>query len=121
MPDLSHANSEECENLSLKVLAVLRYSDDLTGENCESCSRKTKIERNCDMAEKEIQAYYHDALEIDINTCPLNCIFFGHYSFLDRYIYYTTTSAHMPNYDDCDSLFWNLYRKFDNYVNILKK
>jgi len=119
MQDLSQ-DSEEYENLSLKLIAIQMYSDDIKGLDCSTCEEKTKKKNNCDMNGEADDAYYHPVLEISINTCPLNCIFTGHYSFLDKYIYYTTTSAPMPSYEKCDANFWRLYRKFDNYKNLLE-
>ena len=117
MQDLSHVDYED---LSLKLIALQVYSDELRGLECATCSDKTKCDNNCEMELSHDSVYYHDLLEIDINTCPLNCIFTGHYSFVDKYIYYTTTTAMMPSYEDCDANFWRLYRKFDSYKNLLE-
>lgn len=120
MQDLSQDNNEEYEELSLKMLALQLYSDELVGLNCSTCEDETKKENNCDMKDTDVSVFYNDVLEISINTCPLNCIFIGHYSFIDKYIYYTTTSAQMPSYDDCDASFWRLYKKFDRYHKLLE-
>jgi len=114
MPELCQ---EEFEELSLKLLAVQMYGDELRDLNCDGCTKKKKL--NCEMDSDLEQAYYHEALELDINTCPLNCILSGHYSFYDRYIYYTETSAVMPTYEKCDALFWKQYKLFTRYKNIV--
>ena len=116
MPVLSEV--EEYEELSLKILAMLLHGDELIGLDCATCTKK--VQNNCEMdADSAGQVYYHDHLKIDINTCPLNCILPQHFDFYDRYHYYTTTTATMPDYDDCPAWFWRLYRKFDGYKKLV--
>ena len=110
---------DELEILSLKILAVQMYTDDLKGLSCIDCPLSVQEDRNCSMQDIEKDVWYNDRLDIHINTCPLNCIIPEHYSFADRYIYYTQTTAQMPSYDQCDARFWGMYRLFTSYKNIL--
>ena len=108
---------EDYEELSLKLLAVQMYGEELKGLDCNDCTVKDK--NNCEMSINYGQVYYHEDLEVDINTCPLNCILSGHYVFWDKYYYYTETGATMPQYEQCDALFWKQYKSFTRYKNIV--
>ena len=110
---------EDYSSLSLKLIALQMYSDELKGLDCSTCTNKEKY--NCSMEDKSAQVFYNEHLDIDINTCPLNCILKGHYLFHDKYIYYSETSAVMPPYEQCDALFWGMYKQFSQYKNIAMK
>ena len=110
---------EEYEDLSLKLLAMQMYGEELKGLKCGSDGTcKDSAKNNCKMDIDHEQVYYHEALEIDINTCPLNCILSGHYSFWDDYIYYTEGTNGLPqNKADCDANLWRLWKAFTRHKN----
>lgn len=104
----------EYNELSLKLVAVLAYGNDLRGLSCVGCTKKDSL--NCEMStEKTGQCYYFDPLNISINTCPMNCIFPEHFDFLDRYQY-----GNLPKYEDCPRWYWEMHKKFDVYKQIVE-
>jgi hypothetical protein len=109
-------NFEEYENLSLKILAIMMYNGDFSTLRCDGCDKRDTL--NCSMDEsEEEQVYYFEPLDVSVNTCPLNCITEEHFSFFDRYKYFEE-SGNMPEYDQCQTWYWRLHKKFSNYKKI---
>jgi hypothetical protein len=67
----------------------------------------------------EEQVYFFDALDVSINTCPLNCISPDHFTFFDRFQYHTETGKY-PEYGSCPAWYWRLHKLFSRYKKTLE-
>ena len=111
---MQESSLDQYEVVSLKILAILNYSSDLVELDCKTCRKGA-----CTL--EKGREYYYDALDLEIDVCPLKCILDGHYSFFDKFLYYDLTKTPLPSYEDCPADFWRLYKRFLGYKNAVLK